>query len=208
MAAPAGAKTIELGLPDGKPLRQPGCPDNCFAVDRLTGYQSHLGKYGNPTKVPRKGRIVAFTIALGKPTQKQMQVFQQRFGAKPMARIAILKLGKRNRRTLVAQSETFDLTNYLGSRPQFPLQQSLRVVPGEVVALTVPTWAPAFVDRLGTGAAWRSSRSSSGCLDFNTPAMQETLNTTIFYNCVYRTAQLLYSATLIPDPPTVAPSKK
>jgi hypothetical protein len=208
LAGPAAAKTIDIGLPDGKPLRQASCPQNCFAIDKLTGYQSHLGKYGNPMKVPRKGNIVAFTIALGKPTAKQSAIFKQRFGDRPMARIAILKPGKRNRQKLVAQSETFDLSSYLGSRPQFPLARSLPVVPGEQVALTVPTWAPAFAVNLGNGAAWRSSRKSSGCLDFNTPAMQQTLNTTLFYNCVYKTAQLLYTATLIPDPPTVKQSTK
>jgi hypothetical protein len=209
LAAPSGAAIREIGVTNGQPLPKASCPTNCQAVDQVTGYQVQIGKSKNPYLMKSKGKIVAFTIALGKPNAKQMTFFNNLFGTKPQARLSILKLGHRNRQaTLTAQSGTFDLTNYLGSTPQFALDKPLRVGPRDVVALTVPTWAPAFAVKLGTDQAWRSSRSSSACNDVQQQASHQTLKTVRSYGCFYRTARLLYSATFIPDPKPTKTTKK
>ena len=200
-ASPAGAKIIELGVPDGQSLPTPSCPKHCQAVDQVTGYQVQIGDSKNPYLIHRRGNIVAFSIALGQPNAKQTSFFTDLFGVKPEARLSILKLGHHHREAkLVAQSEVFDLSDYLGSTPQFALSQPLRVRRRDVVALTVPTWAPAFAVNLGKDYAWRSSRRSSRCNAYKQQAAQETLGTRRRYGCFYRTAQLLYSATYIRDP--------
>src|SRR4051794_32640674 len=92
VAGPAGAKMREVGLIDNKPLPAPSCPTQCQAVDQVTGYQVQIGAAKNPYLLHRKGKIVAFTIALGKPTKKQTTFFQNLFGTRPTARLSIIKL--------------------------------------------------------------------------------------------------------------------
>jgi hypothetical protein len=207
-AAPASARVKEVGVDGAAPLQAPGCPKNCQAIGQVTGYQSSVGKSKNPYTVKRAGRITAFTIALGKPTKKQTTFFTNLYGAPPQARLSILKVPKKGRNlTLVGQSEVFDLTNYLGSTPTFALERSLPITPKSVVALTVPTWAPAFSVDLGRTMAWRSSRNENSCNDVRQPAAQQTINSVRKYKCFYRTARLLYSATFVPDPKPTTPPK-
>jgi hypothetical protein len=207
-AAPAGADVKELGANTAFPAAS--CPDNCQAIGQVTGYQVQIGSAKNPMQITKTGKIVAFTIALGKPNQQQTQFFNNLFGNQPQARLSILKLGHRKRRaTLVRQSEPFNLAPYFGSTPTFALSKPINVYSRNVVALTVPSWVPAFAVNLGADQAWRSSRSSENCNDVQQPAAQQTLKTTRSYSCFYRTARLLYSATYIPNPtPTTAPTKK
>jgi hypothetical protein len=211
VAVPAIAKIKEVGVDEAAPFVKPACPTApCEALVRVTGYQVQIGKAKNPYLMHRNGKIVAFTVALAKPNAKQLDFFNQRFGAKPSVRVSILKLGRRNREaTLTAQSEVIDVSNYLGSTPTFALAKPLPVTPRSVVALTVPTWVPSFAVKLGNDQAWRSSRSSSACGDVEQSAAHQTLKSVRAYGCFYRTARLLYSATFVPDPkPTVKPPKK
>jgi hypothetical protein len=205
-AAPASAEVKELGMQS--PFPPPSCPQDCQAIGQVTGYQVQIGAAKNPVQITKPGKIVAFTIALGKPDKQQTQFFDNLFGAEPQARMSILKLGHRKRRaTLVAQSEVFKLAPYFGSTPTFALAKPIAVGPRNVVAITVPTWAPAFAVNLGADQAWRSSRSSENCNDVQQPAAQQTLKTTRSYSCFYRTARLLYSATYIPNPTPTTPPK-
>ena len=48
---------------------------------------------------------------------------------------------------------------------QFPLAKSIPVKKGWVVALTVPTWAPALAVGLGADTSWRASRGKGTCED-------------------------------------------
>lgn len=203
---PASAAVKELGTSTAFPAAS--CPSDCQAIGQVTGYQVQIGSAKNPMQISKPGKIVAFTIALGKPDKQQTQFFNNLFGNEPEARLSILKLGHRHRlATLVAQSEVFKLAPYFGSTPTFALSKPIPVGPRSVVALTVPTWAPAFAVNLGPDQAWRSSRSSDNCNDVQQPAAQQKLNTTRSYSCFYRTARLLYSATYVPNPtPTTPPS--
>ena len=205
-AAPAGAAVKELGA--SSPFPAASCPKDCQAIGQVTGYQVQIGAAKNPVQITKPGKIVAFTIALGKPDKQQTQFFDNLFGAEPQVRLSILKLGHRKRRaTLVAQSEVFKVAPYFGSTPTFALARPIPVGRRNVVALTVPTWVPAFAVDLGTDQAWRSSRSSENCDDVQQPAAQQRLKTTRSYSCFYRTARLLYSATYIPNPTPTTPPK-
>ena len=175
-ALPAGAEVKELGQPADSPFPTASCPDNCQAVGQVSGYQVQIGTTKNPFLIDKPGKVVAFTIALGKPDDQQVQFFNNLFGQTPQARISVLKLAhKAHRARLKAQSEVFDLSQYLGSTPTFALDKPLAVDKRTVVALTIPTWAPAFAVGLGKDQAWRSSRDAADCNNVQQPAAQQTL---------------------------------
>jgi hypothetical protein len=71
----------------------------------------------------------------------------------------------------------------------------------------VPTWAPALAVGLGNDSSWRASRGRGKCNDTSTQTAQQAPGLTVQYRCLYRTARLTYSATLIttPTPPAPAP---
>jgi hypothetical protein len=64
----------------------------------------------------------------------------------------------------------------------------------------VPTWAPALALGLGSDSAWRAVRPRNVCTDTQGQAAQTKLNLLARYRCVYRTARLTYSATLVTKP--------
>jgi hypothetical protein len=150
--------------------------------------------------VPKPGKIVAFTIKLGSPNAQQVQYFNGLFGGQPSARISVLKtLPRGHQAELLAQSDVFNLSPYLGSTPSFALSKPISVQAGRTIALTVPTWVPAFGVGLGPDFAWRSSRAKNAC-NGQTAATQEKLKSTTPYQCFYRTARLLYSVTYVANP--------
>ena len=201
-AATAHAGVVEMGARPALPAAS--CPESCQAVGRVTGFQVQVGERRNPYRVRRRGKIVAFTIRLGKPRADQVTFFTDLFGGAPQARISVLRPGTRRRHRLVGQSELVDLAPYLGSAPTFALRRPLSMRPGYVAALTVPTWAPAFGVGLGATEAWRSSRDGRRCDDVSQTAAQQRRTSLRTYGCLYRTAHLLYSVSFVPEPRPVA----
>jgi hypothetical protein len=170
VAGPAyGANRVrEVGGYPELPFPKAGCPNDCQAVGHVTGYQVQVGSARNPYIIHRDGKIVAFTIRLGKPDAQQTTFFTNLFGGEPQARISLLKKPKRdkpktNDLQLLGQSELFPLKDYFGSSPTFALSKPLAVQRGSILALTVPTWAPAFTINLPSDQAWRSSRAKDDC---------------------------------------------
>lgn len=207
-AAPASASSVrEVGQDNVRAFHNPGCPAHCEAIGRVTGYQVQIGKAKNPYFIRRKGRIVAFTLRLGKPNRTQRRFFTRLFAPIPKARISVIKPQRRGRAAkLISQSGTFNVDPYLGSTVTFSLKKSLEVPPRSIVALTTPTWVPAFAVDLKRSFAWRSSRSNAACNDIQQFAQHTVLEAIRNYGCFYRTARLLYSATFVPDPkPTTPP---
>jgi hypothetical protein len=208
-----GANRVrEVGGYPQLPFPKAGCPNDCQAVGHVTGYQVQVGSARNPYMIHRAGKIVAFTIRLGKPDAQQTTFFTNLFGGEPQARLSLLKKPKKdkpktNDLRLIGQSELFALKDYLGSSPTFALAKPLDVQPESIVALTVPTWAPAFTINLPSDQAWRSSRAKDDC-NGTSQAAAQTVGNVRSYDCFYRTARLLYSATFIPAPkPTTPPPK-
>jgi hypothetical protein len=201
LAAPAvaAAEVIEIGqVPPASP---PSCPTKpCLAVSRTTGYQAKVGTSRGVVTVPKDGRIVAWAIALGNPGAQQTTFFNQRLGGESEAQITILNPRRKLRSRVVAQGEPQKLQPYFGSVPQFALQKSIRVRKGWVVALTVPTWAPALAVGLGADTSWRASRGRGKCEDTSTQTAQMAADQLAQYFCLYRTARLTYTATMIADP--------
>jgi hypothetical protein len=204
--ATAGAEVIEVG--GAAPASPPSCPAKpCLAVSRTTGYQAKVGPTRSVMTIPKTGRIVAWTIALGNPGAQQTKFFDQRLGGESEAQITIINPRSKLRSRVVGQGDPQKLQPYFGSAPQFALAASIRVRKGWVVALTVPTWAPALAVGLGADTSWRASRGRGKCEDTSLQTAQLAPTQLAQYFCLYRTARLTYSATLIADPakPAAAP---
>lgn len=190
----------------------PACPaDPCQAIGKVTGFQTTIGKSAPPFVAPFDGRIVAWSIKLSLPTDKQTTFFNDFYGGKPSARVSILKPVKKPRGAykLRSQSPVEQLTDVMGQTTTFTLKTPLTVRTGQIVGLTVPTWAPVFAIGLPKGNAWLSSRATGKCTDpddIKAGTGQEALGTIRKYGCKYTTARLLYSATMIRG--TVAPPPK
>lgn len=201
-ASPAGARVIELGAPEGAPA--PSCPaDPCQAVSRTTGYQAGAGETDNPFRAPADGRIVAWSMTLGDPSQSQRDFFEDRLGGEASAGITVLRSGPKLTGRVLAQSPIRRLTPFFGTTVQFPLVQSLRVREGHVVALTVPTWAPALALGLARDNSWRASRRSqprSRCMDTSRQSAQRRVGGLTRFVCRYPTARLTYSVTMVTTP--------
>jgi hypothetical protein len=104
--------------------------------------------------------------------------------------------------TLVAQSPVVQLEAYLGQTVEFALEKTIEVQKGEVIALTVPTWAPALTLGFGKETTWRASRpqSKKGCEETSIQTAQTKIGSSNLYGCVYHEARVTYSATLISTP--------
>jgi hypothetical protein len=202
-AAPsASAVTREIGAEPELPAAS--CPDNCQAIGRVTGFQTRAGEAENPYRIRSDGHIVAFTIKLGDPNAEQIQFFEGLFGGPARARLSVLRRRQvrrpRNQYRLLRHSDVFELTPYFGSTPSFVLRRPLFVRRNDILALTTPTYVPAFAVGLDQDQTWRSSRARDACDDVSQPAAQQTLGALRVYGCFYRTARLLYTATFVQKP--------
>ncbi len=197
--AAADAKIIELGQTSTQPT--PTCPSNpCYAVSRTTGYQVKEGTQTDLFTAPRRGRVVAWSIKLGAPTKKQVKFFNTTLGGPPSAGISVIKTAPHLMGTLTGQSPVMPLIDYLGETVQFPLKNSLTVKKGYRVALTVPTWAPALAQGYGSDTSWRASRAKKKCDDTATQTAVTKLGAITQFNCLYKTARMTYTVTMITDP--------
>jgi hypothetical protein len=204
-AAPASARIIEIGATT--PEATPTCPSSpCLAVSRTTGYQTKVIDNRNAFVVPANGKIVAWTIGLGDPDRRQIRFFDDNYGA-ASAQLTVLRRGRRLFGRVITQSPVQQLQPYFGQRVQFPLQRALNVKRGYMVALTVPTWAPALTQLLSDGSSWRASRPRNGCEDTETQTAQTRLGSLTQYRCRYR-ARLTYSATLVTTPRPNEPAER
>ncbi len=204
LPAVAPATLTEVGvIPTTTPATVPSCPaSQCLAVSRTTGFQVKVGTERNILSAPRAGTIVAWTITLGNPNATQIKYFETNEGGPAEAGIAILAPQRKPNLTykLIAQSPLVKLTPYFGKTAQFPLETTIPIKKGYVVALTVPTWAPALALGFGNDTSWRASRPKSGCKTTSAQTAQSEIGTAVQYFCLYQTARLTYSATLISTP--------
>ena len=205
----ASAAIIEVGK--AGPAATPSCPKPCYAINHTTGFQSRVAGTAGTMTVPQDGRIVAWTISLGTPGKKQVAFFNRTQGGQSTAQITVLRPGTKARLRVMGQGEPQRLTPFFGTTVQFPLQQTIAVKKGWIVGLTVPTWAPALAVGLGANTAWRAARPKGSCDETQTQTAQTAITQLAQYWCLYRTARLTYSATLIPTPTppkAKAPKKK
>ena len=198
LPAAAPARITELGvLGDGV---RGTCPDDCQAVSRTTGYQAKVGPDRTLYQAPADGRIVAWTIALGKPGPRQTAFFTDRLGGESQAAVVVLEPEKKLVRRVVAKAPLQRLTDYFGQTVQFPLERTLPIRKGQYVGLSVPSWVPALQISLGSDTSWRASRARDACNDTATQSALIGERRSVTFGCLFKTARLTYSATFIPTP--------
>lgn len=201
LPAAASAKITELGaVPDavrGSCPKVAGNDESCQALTKTTAYQAKVGPDRELYQAPADGRIVAFTLALGTPTKSDVAFFEKNYGGGAQAAIVVLDSGQKLSKTVVAKGPVQSLNDYLGQTVQFPLINTLPIKKGQYVALTVPTWAPVMQLGLGADTSWRSSRSTSGCLDVTVQFALVGRRSSAFFRCLYKGVRLTYSATFI-----------
>jgi hypothetical protein len=201
-AARVGKTTVVLGNTATTP--DPSCPElPCQAVGSVTGFQVSNGQTRLPFRVPGDGTIKAWTLTLAQPTNSQRSFFNGFFGTPPEARLAILRRVPGTnppRYNLRRQGSIKVLSPYLGQTVKF--SSNLRVEKGDIVGLTVPTWAPAFAQDLPGNNVWRASREAGTCTnstDIRQGEPQMKKGTRATYGCKYTTARLLYTATFVQE---------
>ncbi len=183
----------------------PSCPaDPCQAVSRTTGYQAKAGTTRNLFRAPASGRIVAWSVTLGRPTAAQQEFFEERLDGSASAGITVIRPGPRLTGRVLSRSPVKRLTPHFGRTVQFPLVTTLHVRRGHVVALTVPTWAPVLALNLGRDSSWRATRTNrppSRCLETGLQTAQQRIGALARFLCRYPTARLTYTATMVTSPP-------
>ena len=174
--AAAQAATIELGTTKS-PLVAPVCPPNVsstqctIVLTRVTALETLRDGVSYPTKVTKAGRIVGFTVGLSKlstskSTQKTyIHFLDQTYGGTAQVAVTVLRpVGKHTdwRWQVIGTSNVFHVIPYLGSVVQLPLETSIEVKPGDVVALSTPTWVPVLtINQDSKKFAYRQSRSAN-----------------------------------------------
>jgi hypothetical protein len=185
----------------------------CRVEGHVTGFQSIADGVPRPYEAPFEGKIVAWSITLAKPstvetktTTDEVGFFNDFLGTPSQARIGVLRPvedTKPPKYTLVRQSPIEILNPYFGSTPVFALDHPLTVLQGQVVALTIPTWAPMFAFNVSAENTWRGSRLPEQCSskeDIQNGHPQQGVGKIKTYGCYYSNARLLYTATLVKKP--------
>jgi hypothetical protein len=221
VSAPASAKLVELGATN-TPLARPACPPNtppakCFIVlTRTTALQSVSDSVVNPTTVQTAGWIVSFTVGLSQlstnaTTEKGfLHQLDVTYGGTPQIAITVLKRGPKHQFTVAGQTPLFHVLPYLGQLLTMPLSlppnftqfNPLPVKPGEVVGLTVPTWAPVLSYNLTSNKfAYRQSRKANCKNAAAGETAQMSIGANTQYLCSYAGTRVEYSASEITNQP-------
>jgi hypothetical protein len=185
----------------------------CRVEGHVTGFQAIAGGIAKPYEAPFEGKVVAWSITLAKPstvetetTTNEVGFFNEFLGTPSEARIGILRPiegSKPPQYKLVRQSPIEVLSPYFGSTPIFALEHPLTVLKGQIVALTIPTWAPMFAFNVSAENTWRGSRVPEHCAskeDIQSGHPQQGVGKVKTYGCYYSNARLLYTATLVKKP--------
>jgi hypothetical protein len=219
-ASSAPARVVVLGQTDSTP--PPSCPGKivnnievvpCRVEGHVTGFQAIAGGVPQPYEAPFDGKIVAWSITLARPsrtdtdkTTDEISFFNEFLGSPSKARIGVLRRIEGSQPPdykLVRQSPLQILNPYFGRTVIFALDHPLTVLQGQVVALTIPTWAPMFAFNIGDENTWRGSRKPGHCsakADIQGGFPHQGVGKTKTYGCYYSNARFLYTATVVKSP--------
>ena len=186
----------------------------CRVEGHVTGFQAIAGGVARPYEAPFDGKVVAWSITLAKPSRKETEDDDRR--DRLLQRIPRQALAGADRhpapdRRLEAAATTSWSARARSRRstptsartPIFALDHPLTVLKGQVVALTIPTWAPMFAFNVSAENTWRGSRLPGHCSskeDIQNGHPQQGVGKTKTYGCYYSNARLLYTATLVKQP--------
>jgi hypothetical protein len=221
LPATASAAVIQIGQTK-TPIAAPSCPkgtsaSNCnIVLERTTALQSKSDGVSNPAVIKHDGWIVAFTVGLSRLSSNAKTVHEllhgldSSYGGTPRLQLTVLKPGAKGNYTVQAQSGQYHLIPFLGKVLTEPLSlpnkfstfTALRVKRGDVLGLTVPTWAPILTYNL-TASKFAYLQSRSG--DCTRPAGGQTAQMKVGsskrYGCSYTGTRVQYSATEVTNVP-------
>ena len=196
------AKSKATVLGGSTTMQDPLCPENCQVIPSVNGIQKLLPTGSSPYRATANGKITAWKLWLGKPGASDRKALNARFGSPPQAAVTVLKVVKTKNGTqfkLRSKSPVEGLNRELGGVATFRLDKPLRIRKGNYVALSVPTWAPAFADRLSSGQyAWRASRQPGKCgaKQIDNSRSQLKVGSKRSYACNFKGSRLLFTAKL------------
>jgi hypothetical protein len=211
----AQAEEIDIGT-ESTPLVAPVCPQgvsqaNCdIVLTQVTALETLRDGVAYPTRIHKAGEIVSFSIGISaissdkKTAAQDVTYLDGAYGGPPQAQLTVLRPSGKTANfgwSVAASSGVYKLQRYFGRVAEFPLAQPLPVVPGETLALTVPTWAPVLSFNLDQKKfAYRQSRRAN-CT--NTPSAiqaQLTIGDRAQYRCDYAGTRVEYAAREITSP--------
>ena len=217
----ASAQEVQLGQTT-TPLVAPACPSGTSAAQctiiltRTTAVQTVSDSVINPTRVNQPGWIVAFSVGLSrlssKPATEQsfLKKLDESYGGTPQVQLTVLKPGPKNTYAVQAQSGVYHITPFLGQVLEEPLSlpntfQTFTALPvkrGDVIGLSVPTWAPVLTYNLASDQfGYRQSRSTGCKSPPSTETAQSHVGQSVAYRCGYTGTRVEYSATEITNTP-------
>ncbi len=220
LPATASAQEVQLGVTTS-PLISPTCPadvtdTNCkILLTEVTAYETLRDGVKNPLQVTQSGVIASFSVGLtgrGTITNAVASSQDSKYGGPPEVQLTVLRqVGTTANPAyrVVAQSAVFNVVSQLGRVAEFPLVMPLPVVRGEVVALTVPTWAPVLsfeldASKFSYNQSRAKSTTTSGTSNCSATAQADLAQITIGalsnYTCSYPGTRVEYSALEIITP--------
>ncbi len=138
------------------------CPGgHCDEITRETVFPAAGGAGAGSTTVGSRAHLEEWRITLGKPSSSETSALDRRLGP-PRVAIAVLRPtpGEGSSYKLLGLGPTEDLASYLGTTARFHIGAPLALERGDVVALSVLSWAPALI--AGGSGTYRASRPSRG----------------------------------------------
>jgi hypothetical protein len=217
--AVASAADIQVGV-TATPLVAPTCPTDAqgtackIILTQVTAYETLRDGVANPTTIKRSGEISSFTLGLTGTTTittKDLTYLDKEYGGPPEAQLTVLRATGTTANPafrVAAESPIFKLRPELGQVAEFPLVAPLPVVRGEILALTVPTWAPVLSFELDATkfsyAQSRAKQNTTAGSSCNSTAAANLAQITIGelsnYGCTYPGTRVEYSALEITTP--------
>jgi hypothetical protein len=218
--ATASAADLQIGV-TASPLISPTCPANAqgtsckIVLTQVTAYETRRDGVVNPDTIKQSGVISAFTLGLAGTsliTPKVLAALDKSYGGPPEAQLTVLRATGTPANPsyrVAAESAVVKLRPELGRVAEFPLVTPLPVVRGEILALTVPTWAPVLSFELDTtkfayvqGRA--KMKTSTGATSCDTTGganlAQIVVGELSTYGCSYPGTRIEYSALEITTP--------
>jgi hypothetical protein len=221
LPAAASASIVQIGQTK-TPLTAPACPkgtkaSNCnIVLERTTAVQSKSDGVHNPTVIKHDGWIVAFTVGLSrlsgnaKSVHSLLHGLDTSYGGTPRLQLTVLKPGAKGNYTVQAQSGQYHLIPFLGKvlteplslPPKFSSFTALRVKRGDVLALTIPTWAPVLTYNLTASKfSYLQSRTGDCTHAAGSQTAQMKVGSRKRYGCSYTGTRVQYSATEVTNVP-------
>jgi hypothetical protein len=198
--------TVELGATAGAVTvpcpRMIAAPDCAGLLAGSTAIQTVTGGVPSPMKVRHAGRLVAFHVGLAQLSEAQLGNLLRSYGGeRPRVEITVLRpvrVGGKRAWRVAAHSRAYPVQTYLGTVKRISLRPAIPLSSGQVIALTVPTWAPVLTYGLaGPRFQWRAGQSQTPG-DCTEPALDVallTIGATSQFECSYTGGRVEYSAT-------------